>query len=280
MKKFLIIILIFLYTPVFAYFSYNDFSTRSIALGGTGVARLRNSDALFYNPALLSQLRRFHFSFNYNHLYPDLINNSIHAFNASSSYYINNGSAGIGVYNFSSDHYNEKMAIIGYGHDFNIFQAGLNLKYGLVDFAGNVKYDPLINTDNLIFYTFDIGLLYRYQFTSIGISVLNCVGNENGLSYKEAPEKKINLGISQIMNKSFIVNGELCYIEDYINYKIGVSFIIFPQYLTLNSGLNKQKFSFGLSTSYQQMSLDYTSEYSLLFSELKFSQMIGIRFYL
>jgi len=276
--KFLILIIIIV-SRMNAFFEYSYYSAKALSLGNSGVSSLLNSDAIFYNPAILANLSKINFSFNYSKPFGEIINDSISIYNISANKPLKRGGLGLGFYNLISDNYSEILSLLGYGYDFRNFNFGINLKYGALFFSNFERYEPILNKKILNFISFDFGFLINLEKPKrrIGFSIINIISTRNGLTDKKSLPLKFNLGISQNIKEFCHLGVDLIYSENYFNYGIGLEFLILKNIIEFNFGINREKISTGISVNIKNFTIDWTSCYNILFEELNLSSIIGIR---
>ncbi len=264
MKRKLIIFFITILLPIYL-FSYEYYSIKSLSMANSDLILNGESDAIFYNPASLSYIKKYSFSFNVNHLYPELINNSIYLYNFSTSYNFKNyGVYAIGFYNFISDNYFEKEFLLGYAYNsLSYVKVGITFKYDTYEIKENS-----VTYGNGKSFNFSPGFIYHNKYLFLSFVIKNI----KNFSFNEAiPDLEIFYSYS-----GFDFIGGVSYNNIIINYKFGIKKIL-NKNIIFRAGINRNLITSGFTLKYKDINFDYSIEYNLNITDILAMQKCGIR---
>ncbi|OGF44210.1 MAG: hypothetical protein A2452_05380 [Candidatus Firestonebacteria bacterium RIFOXYC2_FULL_39_67] len=175
-----IILLLLLASQLEAAFEGLYMGARPIGMGSAFVSVSDDSNAILWNPAGLSQLKKIEIVTLYSKLYWNIQDDNL---NKNFAGFVlpfdkNIGTLGVGWANSSSSLYCENVFLFSFGRIiFEGFSFGFNAKAMLKTYAVNdyTLIDPVFVNGNLAFgISFDFGMLYKItRDLSIGITVDN-----------------------------------------------------------------------------------------------------------
>ncbi|MEW6556690.1 MAG: type IX secretion system membrane protein PorP/SprF [Elusimicrobiota bacterium] len=211
--------LIHLSTCIYGAFDELNIGARPQGMAGAFTAIADDTNALFYNPAGISQLKKSEFTSNYGRLFLGLDDNS--AIGSSFVGYAHPlekyGTPGISWYNLAlSNLYDETAISVSYSYPFTKdFLAGVSVKNLSRKFGSDLYTETARNditdetrsengkTNDPVFdngkkstvYSGDLGLMYLYsKNVSIGFSARNCTTPDIGLTDSDKISAVYRLG--------------------------------------------------------------------------------------
>ncbi|UXX78958.1 hypothetical protein N7E81_16515 [Reichenbachiella carrageenanivorans] len=167
------------------------------------------------------------------------------------TYPIAGGTAGLGVFKFGDDLYNEQRVNLGFSNQFGIVSLGLNVSYYqlsiegsgsrktmMIDFGGRAKL-----TDQLYFGA-HVSNLNQAKLSTVTDERISTI-MKTGLSYRPSLDLMINAEVEKIVDQDAVL-------------KIGLEYQILEQ-LSLRTGFHTHPFesSFGLGFRPGKLKADY-----------------------
>ena len=239
----------------YAQFENTDIGARAVALNGAFTSLSNNSQAIFYNPSGLGQIKYREFSAFYSPAPFGLSELKTGALTYAEPFQF--GVLGIGAKTYGFDLYRETNIILSYG---NIFK-------GKIFYGFNVNYYNINiqNYNSATSFGLDIGTMaYITEFLRWGFFAKNITGSTIG----ESKEK-----IVQVYRTGFTVQPRkdinfLLEIEKDVKHPISVRAGLeysFYDYLDLRAGVGSEPTSFsgGIGLNYDMFQLDYALYNSL-----------------
>lgn len=239
----------------FAQFENTDIGARAVAMNGAFTSLSNNSQAIFYNPSGLGQIKYREFSAFYSPAPFGLTELKTGALTYAEPFQF--GVFGIGAKTYGFDLYRETNIILSYGNSFKgkIFY-GLNVNYYNI----NIQ-----NYNSATSFGLDIGTMaYITEFLRWGFLAKNITGSTIG----ESKEK-----IVQVYRTGFTVQPRedvnfLLELEKDVKHPISVRAGLeysFYDFLDLRAGVGSEPTSFsgGIGLNYDIFQLDYALYNSL-----------------
>ncbi|MCS7230707.1 MAG: type IX secretion system membrane protein PorP/SprF [Elusimicrobiota bacterium] len=223
-----------LFLLVESIYSFNEFvghSARTKAMGDVVCGVADSVDSIYYNPAGLHTLSAPQISLGYQVLWMLLTEtDTLGSGYISMCYPFKKvGSLGLSYSNFNiSNLYQEHIAILTYSNKISSpLYLGVNLKYlgkfyTVTDEIVNNTYFTLYGS-KVSDFSFDIGLLYKKEKISLGVSAQNL--NQPNLALnpdeKDHLKLKINTGFGIFPTKTFIMGLDINY-DDILKMNLGL----------------------------------------------------------
>jgi len=195
-----------LLSPLFSAFKDPEFLARPAGMGGAFVAVSDDINAVWFNPAGISDVARQSLLFTYSKPYLNL--DGVNAGMSYASYlhpFGSNGTAAVSWANFNTaDLYQENTVLLSYGYDLNFMQAGVNLTYlgRSVTTDARTADDPVfVNGTTKSAYSVDAGVLKRFDGGfSLGASAKNLTQPDVGYAANDAVPAEYRLGAAQVFS--------------------------------------------------------------------------------
>ena len=239
----------------YAQFENTDIGARAVALNGAFTSLSNNSQAIFYNPSGLGQIKYREFSAFYSPAPFGLSELKTGALTYAEPFQF--GVLGIGAKTYGFDLYRETNIILSYGNRFK----------GKIFYGFNVNYYNINiqNYNSATSFGLDIGTMaYITEFLRWGFFAKNITGSTIG----ESKEK-----IVQVYRTGFTVQPRkdinfLLEIEKDVKHPISVRAGLeysFYDFLDLRAGVGSEPTSFsgGIGLNYNMFQLDYALYNSL-----------------
>jgi hypothetical protein len=239
----------------YAQFENTDIGARAVALNGAFTSLSNNSQAIFYNPSGLGQIKYREFSAFYSPAPFGLSELKTGALTYAEPFQF--GVLGVGAKTYGFDLYRETNIILSYGNRFK----------GKIFYGFNVNYYNINiqNYNSATSFGLDIGTMaYITEFLRWGFFAKNITGSTIG----ESKEK-----IVQVYRTGFTVQpgkdiNFLLEIEKDVKHPISVSAGLeysFYDFLDLRAGVGSEPTSFsgGIGLNYNMFQLDYALYNSL-----------------
>ncbi len=260
--------------------------TRAYAMGNAYVALSDNSEGVFYNPAGLTNLERQHITLLHYPLYEGTLYNAV----TYALPILDFGSPGLGFYRVYTpsievyDEYNFKTGEIS----FQEYKATISYAKKVNDdlsFGVNINIFNL-NLDRVNAFSFggDAGLLYEpFSFLNIGFVVHNLIKPSFTLqdTKEELPMILTAGGLIKIYSGIFKLNIPFDATkseETGFKFRAGAEIALFDL-LSLRSGYNDDRISFGAGLNFIGISIDYAyvlNDYMGALSRFSLSYKFGL----
>ncbi|OGF51012.1 MAG: hypothetical protein A2231_11735 [Candidatus Firestonebacteria bacterium RIFOXYA2_FULL_40_8] len=173
-------LLLLLTVQMEAAFESLNVSARPIGMGGAFVAVSDDANAILWNPAGLSQLKKIEITALYSKIYWNLQDNDINRnfIGCVLPFGKNIGTAGLGWESFNSSLYSENVILLSFSRSiFEGFSLGFNAKAMIKTYVSNdyTAIDPVFAGGNSAYgVSFDLGMLYKMtKDLSVGVTVDN-----------------------------------------------------------------------------------------------------------
>lgn len=269
MCKFKLIFLLFIYLisikVSYSQFENIDIGARSTALSGAFTSLSNNSNALFYNPGGLAQLKFREFSVSYSPAPYGMteLSTSAITFAEPTKY----GVFGLGFKNYGYELYRELNAIVNYSYNYdNKIFYGVNLNF----YHLSIKN---YNTANSI--GIDAGVLaYITEFMRFGFMGKNLTGSTIGQS-KEKIAQVYKTGLSFQPQENFNILLEVEKdVKFPLSFRAGLEYS-FMDYIDLRGGVGTEPsiYSGGIGINYDVIQLDYSLHNSV---DLGLTHQVGV----
>ncbi|MFH1540747.1 MAG: type IX secretion system membrane protein PorP/SprF [Elusimicrobiota bacterium] len=289
----LICYLSFIACHLFAAFDELNIGARPQGLGGAFTAIADDVNALFYNPAGISNLKKSEITSSYGRLFIGLDDNSAvgSSFIGYARPTLKYGTSGISLYNLSlSNLYSETTIGLSHAYQFDEYlSAGITVKnlskkFGsdpYIEYAVNqtgdetrlekegIAGDPVFDkTKKSSVITADMGLLYSYSKNiSLGVSVKNITQPNIGLTSKDKISAVYRSGVCYKTN-DYLLSFEMMNKDTDINILTGAEKWFPQKNITVRSGLllgsrRLRTISCGFSYKFDNLSFDYAFLWSL-----------------
>lgn len=285
MKKILIVIMIFMYTHIYASFEQQSWSARATAMGDAFVAVADDGSAPFYNPAGIAQIERYEIDGMYSKLFAGLDVENIGLYFASATVPLQK----IGVFNFSWASYsvislyqentfvlnyaNKLKPIISGGDDALLenMLIGINLKYLGHGYLMDTGDDPVFGTGTskrTSKYSFglDLGLMTKLylkqsqKYFQAGLAVFNIIQPDVGLNSPDPVPLMVKFGIAyplpeygffeSIGMESPLPAVAITYQEEDFNFHLGWENKFFNKILAFRFGTSLNDFNMGIGGNF------------------------------
>ncbi|MBL7129567.1 MAG: hypothetical protein ISS16_11365 [Ignavibacteria bacterium] len=239
----------------YAQFENTDIGARAVALNGAFTSLSNNSQAIFYNPSGLGQIKYREFSAFYSPAPFGLSELKTGALTYAEPFQF--GVLGVGAKTYGFDLYRETNIILSYGNSFKgkIFY-GLNVNYYNI----NIQ-----NYNSATSFGLDVGTMaYITEFLRWGFFAKNITGSTIGKSKEKIVQVyRTGFTVQPREDVNFLLELEKD-VKHPISVRAGLEYS-FYDFLDLRAGVGSEPTSFsgGIGLNYDMFQLDYALYNSL-----------------
>lgn len=291
MKNYIILIIcvsIFCLIPVFkseALFDQSGKSARIESMAGISILA-QGSDAVFLNPAGISQKNEFDIGFTYSSLYKDL---GMSKNSASMVVPLSVVNIGFGWFNFDAGIYSENTFIFSSAKQIiDSLSIGLNYKF-LMQKVNLPEMQTAGLKDSVYGHAIDIGFIYSIRSQIIlGLSGINLLSSNLAREGTEYASRTIDIGGAYVYKPKMIpffnhimVSLGLSVMEDYKDKyqpKLGLETktLLGKVAFFLRMGMTSDNFSCGSGFNFFNTRIDYSFVYNSKMREIGQTHLVSI----